>query len=67
MMVIERLAVAVCGVGEEESVTFTVKELVPVGPVGTPPIEPLVAPRLNPAGSAPVVIAKVNGLVPPVT
>jgi hypothetical protein len=59
---IAKAAVAVRGVGLVESVTCTVKLEVPVA-VGVPEI---VAPlRLNPAGSAPAVIAHVYGGVPP--
>jgi hypothetical protein len=54
-----RFAVAVL-VGLSESVTVTVKLIVPTcGPVGVPVIAPVEAFRLNPAGKLPVVTAHV--------
>jgi len=49
------------------SVTWKVTEMLPKGPVGVPVIAPLLVLRLSPAGSVPVVIAHVYGLVPPDT
>jgi hypothetical protein len=49
----------------EESVTLKVTELLPAGPVGVPVIAPVLALKLNPAGSVPDVMAYVYGLVPP--
>src|SRR5271156_3922982 len=59
-----RLALPLSGVAEE-SVTWTVNADGPAGPVGTPAIVPVVAPSVNPAGSAPDEIEKLSGAVPP--
>src|ERR1700722_10980663 len=59
-----KLALPLSG-GVEESVTLTVKVDCPVGPVGTPPIVPLVAPKFNPAGNVPAEIVKLYGAVAP--
>ena len=48
------------------SVTWKVTELLPA-PVGEPVMAPVLAFKLNPAGSVPAVIDHVYGLVPPDT
>ena len=55
---------AVCAVVGVESVAFTVIENAPVA-VGTPPIWPVAAFRVRPAGNAPEPIDQVYGVVPP--
>ena len=57
--------VAVCAVGVVESVTFAVKLNEPAA-VGVPETTPVVALRLNPAGSAPELMLQLYGVVPPV-
>ena len=67
VMVMLRFAVAVFWVGVSESVTVTVKLIVPVTfPLGVPEITPVVAFKLSPAGKLPVVTAQVSGVIPPV-
>ena len=61
---IEKDWLAVCA-GELESVTFSVKEEVPLA-VGDPLIVPVDAPSANPAGNVPLVSDHVYGTVPPV-
>ena len=56
--------VAVCAVGEVESVTFAVKLNEPEV-VGVPEIVPLDAESVKPAGSAPALILQLYGVVPP--
>jgi hypothetical protein len=56
--------VAVCGV-EEESLTWTVKEVVP-DCVGVPLIWPVEAVTLSPVGNDPKLIDHEYGAVPPV-
>src|SRR5580704_17112320 len=65
-IVIVKLALPLSG-GAEESVTLTVKVDEVAGPVGTPPIVPLVAPKFSPAGNVPAEIVKLYGAVPPLT
>lgn len=57
--------VAVCAVGVDESVAFTVNVNVPAA-VGVPVMAPLVAPMESPAGSAPALMVNVSGFNPPV-
>jgi len=59
-----KAAVAVCGVGELESVICTVKLSVPVD-VGVPEICPVAAFRLRPVGNVPAMTAQAYGVVPP--
>jgi hypothetical protein len=59
-----RVCEAVCG-GTAESVTLAVKVATPAAP-GVPLITPLLL-SVNPAGSAPLVIADENGATPPAT
>ena len=59
-----RAFVAVCAVGVVESVTFTVKLLVPAA-VGVPEIAPVDAFRVKPAGRAPVTMLHEYGVLPP--
>jgi hypothetical protein len=62
-----RFALAVFAVGVSESVTVTVKLVVPVKlPVGVPEITPLDAFKLSPAGRLPVVTAQEYAVIPPV-
>ena len=61
-----RFAEAVFLVGDSESVTVTVKFVVPVNvPVGVPVMAPVLLFRVNPAGKLPVVTAQVYGETPP--
>ena len=60
-----RAWVADCA-GLLESVTFTVKLAVPLGPLGVPVIAPVLAFMASPAGRAPALIEKVSGARPPV-
>ena len=60
---IESAAVADC-VGDEESVTRTPKLAVPAV-VAVPAITPVDGFKVSPAGSAPLVIAQVYGVLPP--
>jgi hypothetical protein len=53
------------GIGVDESVTLTLKLLLP-GAVGTPVRTPVAGFRLSPAGRLPEVIAHVYGPTPPV-
>ena len=62
--VIDSAAVAVTA-GFSESVTATVKSLVP-GAAGTPLISPVAGTSVSPAGSEPCVTDQVYGLRPPV-
>jgi len=65
VMTMLRLCVAVF-VGDSESVTVTVKPIVPTaGPIGLPVMAPVLAFRLSPAGRLPVVTAQVSGETPP--
>jgi hypothetical protein len=50
-----------------ESVTLTVKYVVPVAPVGVPAIAPVLELMLNPVGNDPLVIENASAPVPPVT
>src|ERR1700674_557609 len=63
--VADKEAVAVCAVGVEESVTWTVKEKVPIA-VGVPAIVPVEAFSSNPGGNEPVTTLQLYGWVPPV-
>jgi hypothetical protein len=65
-IVMVKLALPASG-GVEESVTLTVNVDALAGPVGTPPIVPLVAPKFSPAGNVPAEIVKLYGAVPPLT
>jgi len=59
VMTMLRLCVAVF-VGDSESVTVTVKAIVPTaGPVGLPVMAPVLAFKVSPAGRLPVVTAQV--------
>jgi hypothetical protein len=60
-----RFAVAVFAVGVSESVTVTVKFVVPEA-VGVPEMAPVAALRVRPAGKLPVVTAHEYGVMPPV-
>ena len=60
-----RLAVAVFAVGVSESVTVTVKFVVPEA-VGVPEMTPVAPLRARPAGKLPVVTAHEYGVMPPV-
>jgi len=64
-IVMLRDLVAVCAVGAVESVTLTVKLLVPEA-VGVPEIAPVDAFSVNPAGKAPALKDQEYGVVPPV-
>jgi hypothetical protein len=64
-MVRVRFAVAVCTV-DPESVTLKVNGVAVTGKVGVPPISPLDAVRVKPAGSVPAVNCQVKAPVPPV-
>ncbi len=57
--------VAVCAVGEVESVTMAVKLKEPAV-VGVPEIAPLEADNVRPAGNAPALMLQLYGVVPPV-
>ena len=57
--------VAVCAVGEVESVTLAVKLKVPDA-VGVPEIAPVAADRVRPAGNAPELMLQLYGAAPPV-
>ena len=58
VIVIPRLALAVCGVGVSESVTVTVKLTAPTKvPLGVPEITPVAAFNVRPTGRAPEVTA----------
>ena len=60
LMLMLKLAEAVFLVGDSESVTVTVKFVVPVNvPVGVPVMAPVEAFKLRPAGKLPVVTAQV--------
>ncbi len=63
-MVMLRLAAAVFAVGVVESVTITVKVVVPAA-VGVPLIMPVLGSRLSPGGSRLSDIDHVYGAVPP--
>lgn len=60
----EALVVAAWGVGEVESVTVAVKLEVPTV-VGVPVMVPVLVFSVNPAGSAPKLMEKLYGVVPP--
>ena len=60
LMVMLSACVADCA-GLLESVTFTVKFVVPLGPVGVPEMTPVPAAIVRPAGSAPMLIENVSG------
>jgi len=60
-----RFAVAVLAVGVSESVTVTVKFVVPEA-VGVPEMAPVEAFRIRPAGKLPVVTVHEYGVMPPV-
>lgn len=65
VMTMLRLCVAVFE-GDSESVTVTVKMIVPTaGPVGLPVIEPVLEFKLSPTGRLPVVIDQLKGEMPP--
>ena len=66
LIVMLRGCVADCGPALLESVTLTVKFAGPLGPVGVPVIAPVPVLRLNPVGSAPLVVENDSGVVPPV-
>src|ERR1017187_5701256 len=65
-MVRVRFAVAVCTV-DPESVTLKVNGVAVTGKVGVPPISPLDAVRVKPAGSVPAVNCQGTGPVPPLS
>src|SRR5260370_26110567 len=61
-----RLAVAVCAVGEVESVAWTVKlNGLPVVVLGVPEMTPVLGTNVSPGGSEPAVILQVMGVAPP--
>ena len=62
---IDNLAVAVIGVGDDESVAVTVNLDIP-RVVGVPVMAPELPARLSPTGSFPEVIDHITGGVPPV-
>ena len=66
VMAMLRFALAVF-FGDSESVTVTMKFVVPVNvPLGVPEITPVAAFKLRPAGRLPVVTAQLYGVIPPV-
>ena len=66
VIVMLRFALAVLWVGDSESVTVTVKFVVPVKvPLGVPEITPVLVFKPKPAGKLPVVTAQVYDVIPP--
>lgn len=63
-MVMLRAAIAVCGVGDVESVAVTVKFATPPT-VGVPEITPVAAFKTKPRGRAPDVMAQDKGKTAP--